>query len=166
MNYTMYEQLIARKPSPFNSLIRIGTIVLILAVAVLGFPFIAMFSIILAMAMGVGAAYLIFPRLKVEYEYLFLNHEVSVDVIYDQSKRKKVMEFDLQKIMVIAPQGSQRLAGIHYDKSYDFSTGDDTMPVFAVIVTSEQDTSCVLMSLDQEAQNHVQFYVPSKFFKA
>lgn len=165
MNNNLYEQLVARKPSPLNTLIRIGTIVLIFAVAILGFPFIAMFSIILAMLLGIGAAYLIFPRLQVEYEYLFLNQDVSVDVIYSQSKRKKVFEFDLQKIMVAAPLGSQRLTGIRYDKTYDFSTKDDSLPAFAVIVTLEQGTACVIMSLDEEAQKHVQFYAPSKFFR-
>ena len=69
MNDAYYEQLVARKSRPLDMVIRFLTILVIVAVAVFGMPFLGIFSFFLAVVLAFLAYYFIFPRLDVEYEY-------------------------------------------------------------------------------------------------
>ena len=75
MNDALYELIVARKPKPYDLVIRILVILLIIAVAIGGMPFIGMTSFLLAVLIAILADYFIFPRLSVEYEYTLLNHD-------------------------------------------------------------------------------------------
>ena len=48
--------------------------------------------------------YFIFPKLNVEYEYMILNHDLQIDAIYNKSKRKHMLSFDIQSAEIIAPK--------------------------------------------------------------
>ena len=73
MNDALYELLVSRKPKPYDLPIRILVILLIVAVAVLGMPFIGVLSFMIAVVIAFLAYYFIFPKLNVEYEYILLN---------------------------------------------------------------------------------------------
>ena len=98
MNDAYYEQLVARKSRPLDMVIRFLTILVIVAVAVFGMPFLGIFSFFLAVVLAFLAYYFIFPRLDVEYEYVLLNHDMQVDAIYSKAKRKKMMTFDISRL--------------------------------------------------------------------
>ena len=74
MNDALYELIVARKPKPYDLLIRILVILLIVAVIVLGMPFIGLLAFVIAVILAMLAYYFVFPRLSVEYEYILLNH--------------------------------------------------------------------------------------------
>ena len=103
MNDALYELIVARKPKPYDLVIRILVILLIIAVAIGGMPFIGMTSFLLAVLIAILAYYFIFPRLSVEYEYTLLNHDMQIDVIYNKAKRKSLMNIDIQGAEIIAP---------------------------------------------------------------
>ena len=65
-------------------------ILVIVAVAVLGMPFIGFLSFMIAVILAVIAYYFIFPKLNVEYEYIILNHDLQIDAIYNKAKRKRL----------------------------------------------------------------------------
>lgn len=109
MNDAYYEQLVVRKSRPLDMVIRFLTILVIVAVAVFGMPFLGIFSFFLAVVLAFLAYYFIFPRLDVEYEYVLLNHDMQVDAIYSKAKRKKMMTFDIQQAEIMAPKASPRL---------------------------------------------------------
>ena len=102
MNDALYELLVTRKPKPYDMVVRILVILLIIAVAIGGMPFIGMTSFLVAVLIALLAYYFIFPRLNVEYEYTLLNHDMQIDVIYNRSKRKSLMNFDIQAAEIIA----------------------------------------------------------------
>lgn len=60
----------------------------------------------------------------VEYEYIYFDKELDVDVIYSMKKRKHVKTYDLAQLEVLAPAGSYHLdAYKNRDaKARDFST--------------------------------------------
>ena len=119
MNDALYELIVARKPRPYDLIVRILVIFLIIAVAVGGMPFIGMSAFLAAVLIAVLAYYFIFPRLNVEYEYALLNHDMQIDVIYNRAKRKSLMNIDIQAAEIIAPRQSPRLKSFHPDKVYD-----------------------------------------------
>ena len=61
MNDALYEQLIARRPKPYDLPLRILIILVIVAVAVLGMPFIGILSFVIAVILAVLAYYFVFP---------------------------------------------------------------------------------------------------------
>lgn len=63
---------------------------------------------ILAVITGV-AAYFVGLYSQVEYEYLYLDKELSVDKILAQSKRKKVATYTIERMEIFAPVNSWHL---------------------------------------------------------
>ncbi len=78
------------------------------ALSLVGFLFLGMLSLLLAIIFGV-AAYFVGIRSAVEYEYSYMDKELDVDVIYSRQKRKHLDTFDLSKMEVLAPVSSYHL---------------------------------------------------------
>ena len=104
MNDALYELIVARRPKPYDLPVRILVILVIVAIAVLGMPFFGFLSFVVAVLAAILAYYFIFPRLNVEYEYMLLNHDLQIDVIYNREKRKKLKSFDIQTAEIIASE--------------------------------------------------------------
>lgn len=62
----------------------------------------------IAIATGIGA-YFAWMNADIEYEYLYLDKELSVDKVMAQTKRKKVATFELERIEILAPIKSYHL---------------------------------------------------------
>ncbi|MBP5198434.1 MAG: hypothetical protein J6033_05210 [Lachnospiraceae bacterium] len=61
-------------------------------------------------AVAVGVAIYFFNMFtKVEYEYLYLDKEISVDAIYNQTRRKTVATYSVSNIEILAPIKSYHL---------------------------------------------------------
>ncbi|MCQ2521344.1 MAG: DUF6106 family protein [Lachnospiraceae bacterium] len=56
----------------------------------------------------------IFPRLSLEYEYIYYNKTISIDVIYGQRSRKNVGEYSLEKMEILAPVSSHQLDSFNH----------------------------------------------------
>lgn len=164
MNDALYELLVSRKPKPYDLIIRILIIVVIVLIAVLGLPFIGYFSFILAVLIAFLAYYLIFPRLNVEYEYILLNHDLQIDVIYSQQKRKTLKNIDIQAAEIIAPKNSPRLNSYHPSKTLDFSSGDSNAKVYAIMISLDQTNVCIYIEPDQKMIDHMRQWMGSKMF--
>mgnify|MGYP000659420879 CR=1 FL=1 len=60
------------------------------------------FSVILiAVLILMIAFYFIFQSFNVEYEYMILNHDLQIDAIYNKSKRKHMLSFDIQSAEIM-----------------------------------------------------------------
>ena len=101
---TYKELLIKRKKSLIGTIVKI--VLIIIAVAFVLYP--SIFGIIIA-AVLVGLAYFVNLNSDIEYEYLYLDKELSVDKIMAKSRRKKVATYDLEKVEIIASEGSHQL---------------------------------------------------------
>ena len=96
MNDAFYEQLVARKSRPLDTVIRILIIAALALILVFSMMFIGFLGVIITVVLAFLAYYFVFPKLSVEYEYTLLNHDMEVDAIYSKSKRKKLLTFDIQ----------------------------------------------------------------------
>ena len=162
MNDALYELLVTRKPKPYDMVVRILVILLIIAVAIGGMPFIGMTSFFAAVLIALLAYYFIFPRLNVEYEYTLLNHDLQIDAIYNRAKRKSLMNFDIQAAELIAPKQSPRMNSYHPDKTYDFSSGRSSDGVFAIQTAMDQKKVCIYIEPDQKMLDHMKQWMGSK----
>ena len=165
MNDALYEQLISRRPKAYDLPLRILVILVIVAVAVIGMPFVGVLSFVIAVILAVVAYYFIFPRLSVEYEYIILNHDLQIDAIYNKAKRKRQKSIDIQGAEIIAPKGSPRLHSYRPDKVYDYSSGDPKAKTYAIMMPLDQKNICIYIDPDAKMIDHMKQWMGMKMFQ-
>lgn len=82
----------------------------------------------------------LFPRLNVEYEYVFVDGQIDFDRISGKAKRKTALRIDMEQVEVIAPEGSHALDGythVQFEKK-DFSSGDKNIKPYIIIANKEE----------------------------
>lgn len=155
MNDFMYEQLIARKAKVTDYFIRMLIIALIVVLVIFGFAFVGFLALLLAAVLTLLAVLFIFPRLKVEYEYILLNHEIQIDIIYNQSRRKNLLEFDILKAETIVPKNSDTVKSHQVQKIYDCTSGTNPQDVYAVLVNVNHQNSWIFIEPDKTMKTHI-----------
>lgn len=81
----------------------------------------------------------LFPRLNIEYEYVFVDGQLDFDRITGKAKRKTMLRIDLEQVDIIAPEGSHALDSYNngtYEKK-DYSSGDKSVKPYIIIANKE-----------------------------
>lgn len=107
MNDTYVECLIKKKPNPLNVLIKAVIYAATATCAIL-----ALSGLLIMFVPTIGLGLLIYfwmPNLDLEYEYLYLDKEISIDKVMNKQKRKRVATLDLNKMELMAPENSHEL---------------------------------------------------------
>lgn len=106
MDEIFIERIVKRKVDIKGMLLRVLAVVLtvlslctILFLGMLGLTLTILFAYL---------TYLVWAYTSVEYEYSFLNTELTLKKIMGQRKRKHVDEFDIKQAEIIAPAVSDR----------------------------------------------------------
>ena len=117
MNESYVECLVAKKTSSAMKALQVFLIVL------------AVIFFLLSMWLGVAAAgigaYFTSLNASVEFEYLYVDKEISVDKILNKTKRKKVEKFETESMEIFAPINSWHLDNMKNRqlKVTDYSSG-------------------------------------------
>lgn len=163
MNETYVEWLVKRKTPAYMTLLKILTIMLTVCFVLLGFFLLP--AMIIAVVLGV-AAYFVYLNSDVEYEYLYVDKELTVDKVMAKSRRKRVATYDLGKIEILAPIKSWHLDNYknRTDKTVDYSSGEEKQPDrrFAFFYDGKQR---VLIEPNEEMIKAMQTVAPRKVFK-
>ena len=141
MTDTYQELLVQRKPSQINKIMGF-TLVGLAVLSVISAIFVSLFFFIGAVVCGVISYVIYFRRTVVEFEYTYMDKELRVDRIYNQSKRKQVDVFDLNKTEIIAPDDSFHLDNY---KNRDVIVSDystDGMDTTAISISSSARSFC------------------------
>ena len=117
MNESYVECLVAKKPSSGMKALKVFLIVL----AVIFF----LLSMLNALMWLGVAAYFTSLNASVEFEYLYVDKEISVDKILNKTKRKKVEKFETERMEIFAPINSWHLDNMKNRqlKVTDYSSG-------------------------------------------
>ena len=107
MSDVYVECLVQAKNSVVLKFFQVFLIVLAAVLAFLGFYFFWP-ALLGAVVAGVGA-YLCYMNSDIEYEYLYLDRELSVDKVMAKSKRKRVAVFTVERMEILAPIRSYHL---------------------------------------------------------
>lgn len=122
MSEAYVEHLVKRKTRLSDTLISCCLLGL-----TIGFAFIGLFvSLFLMAALIFGLLfYFVHARSKVEYEYCYLDKEISIDRITNMARRKKMEKIDMERVEIIAPMCSHQLDSYRNrtGKVLDYSTG-------------------------------------------
>ena len=123
MNDTFYELLIKKNKPDTNALI-LSAINIVAIVFFLILSLYIQFALIFAVGLGFVFYYMVYPRISVEYEYSLLNADLTIDAIYNKTKRKNVLNVDLKTLETAFPTSSPKMKGQRNGKKTYFSTGD------------------------------------------
>lgn len=109
MSEAYVECLVKARKSVFLAVVKV---ILILVTVYFGMLFFMgnIYALIFAIPALIGS-YFAHLYKEVEYEYLYVDKEISIDRILARSRRKKMETLSLDKIEILAPEGSAHLDG-------------------------------------------------------
>lgn len=142
MNEIYAEWLVKKKrPMYWLFLIPLGVVVsfLILIFCLYYVPYIGFIIGLLPF----GALYLFIPYSKIEYEYIFVTGELTIDKIISQNKRKTIINLDMSNVEMIADLSGHYLdgqMGNNNIKKFDFSSGEKDRKLFGVLCSVGGET--------------------------
>ncbi len=161
MNDAYVEWLVKRKTPAWTFLVK----ALLILVCVISFPLSMTipFGFLLPVA-ALVATYFIFPMFSVEYEYLVVNDQLSVDRIMGQVRRKKVWEATLDQIEIMAPLDSYLLKDAEKKdmKVLDFSSHMAGAKVYGIIALTATGSAKVLFEPNEKILKHLWSRAPRK----
>lgn len=162
MSETYVECLVAKSGSPLLRFLKVLFIMLTVVFIVIGLAFIP--GLLVAIATGV-AAYFSYMNADVEYEYLYLDREISVDKVMAKSRRKKAGTYGLDKMEIFAPLNSHRLDSYRNRqlKTLDYSSGIAAQPERRYMMIWNGDTK-IILEPNAEMIKAIQTVEPRKVF--
>ena len=123
MSETYVECLVARKSSFPLRLLK--TILMMFTVCFFIIGLASPLFLVVAIVLGV-ASYFAYMNADIEYEYLYLDKEISIDKVLAKSRRKKAAVYSIEKMEVLAPVKSYHLDAFRNRelKTVDYSSGE------------------------------------------
>ena len=122
------------------------------------------FGLLLVAGVIYGAYYL-FLRLSPEYEYIYTNGEVDIDVIYGRSKRQRMITIKPRQVEFMGKAGSyyeQYRKKSDIQKVLDFSDGKKDGQ-YIVVVNSNQLKKLILFSPSDRLVEQLKPYLRERF---
>lgn len=159
------EHLVKKNTEPKDLVLKYGSIVLIVVITIVVFFFSAGLCILAGLGLAMAYRYLIYPLTDIEYEYLYCDKQITVSKIMAKEKRKDLETFDLDKVEMLAPSNSYRLAEFKNRQltEVNYWSMDKTKeePPYAMIYEGGRK---ILLDLPKEFVKIVQNNAPRKVF--
>lgn len=162
MNELYREIMVKRKTSVGKQLLKvlmIGLTVLMFLAGMALWP-----ALIAAVALGI-ACYFVIPKFNVEYEYLYVNGDLDIDAIYSQQKRKRIAEYHMEEVEILAPEKSHVLDCYRNKndiKVKDFTSHEPNAKVYVLIVNKDNAKQMVKVELDDIVIGDMRRIAPRK----
>ncbi len=105
------------------------------------------------------------PRLDVEYEYLYVDGELDVDIIYSMQKRKKVGTYDMGQLEILAPAKSHALdyyLNLKDAKVNDYTSQQAPEKSYILVFTKEKGQEMIEVELDDAIIADIRRIAPRK----
>jgi hypothetical protein len=160
-----YVELIVKRKTPLKEQMLKVAIIIITVIAFL----IGMVNqIVLIAAIGMGIlAYFLVPRFDLEYEYILINNELDIDKIMSRTRRKRVISYDLTKMVILAPLNSHHM-DYHKNnrnlKAANYSSLIEKNKKYAMVIHTEKENQFVIFEPDKNMLNILQKNAPRKVF--
>ena len=146
---------------------------LVLGVVVLGLATLLTTGILSILFVILLVLYFLFltnqwSRFKVEYEYIFVDGQIDFDVMYSGNSRKNLKRIDMDKVVIVAPEGSHHLDGDkHLNlKPLDCTSGDPAKKAYAIIIKGNEGQEKVLFEPDSNFLQYMKKKAPRKVMES
>ncbi len=135
----LYAEAGVKRKNDTKSMLLRGLMVLAIIVGILFMLIGSYFAI--AGVILIAAMIFLFPKLNMEYEYVFVDGQIDFDRITGGSRRKTILRVDLEQAEIIAPEGSHALDSYNNNtqlEKKDFSSGDKNIKAYVIIVNKNE----------------------------
>lgn len=139
--------------------------VLLVIVAIVAFLLTFQNTILLLLAaILIVAIIYIFPRLSVEYEYVFCDGQLDFDKIMGKAKRKTALRIDFDTVEIMAPEGSHALDAFKHANLTvkDFTSRDKNIKPYVIIVRDGETAMKILFEPNEKMLNCIKLKAPRK----
>ncbi len=155
------EHLVKRKTPPYALAVKILLGVLFAAAVFMALTTYIGIVVLLAVC---AASYFIMLNLNVEFEYLYIDGQLSIDKILNRNKRKKVMECDKDSLLMMAPLDSYVLKDYEGTgvKVIDCSSGRNDVKKYAFIYQAGQQRNKVIIEPNEKLLQCIRSTTPRK----
>ena len=158
-----YTELLVKKiPGAKEKLMK----VLLVAMVLLSLPTVLMyrFGVLIVVAV-VAFAVFMFSRLDVEFEYLYFNGDLDVDIIYRKMKRKKIFSMNVSEMEMLAPINSIEVK--HYDKlrTFDYSSGTRNGNEYVMVVSKNGQKGRIIFEPNEKIVEDLFYKAPRKVIR-
>ncbi len=163
MSDSYVECLVKKETSTIKKLARLVLIMLTVVFALLTFMGLIL-AFFVALGAGIGA-YFVYLHTDLEYEYLYLDKELTIDKIMAKTKRKKVETFDIERLEIIAPIKSYHLDGYknRIAKTVDYSIGREEQPDKRYVMFYDGNKK-IILSPSEDLLKAIRTVAPRKVF--
>ncbi len=164
MNDAYVEWLVKRKTPGYAILVK-GLLILLCIVSFFVMMMLPLGFIILLLA--IAGVYFIFPMMDLEFEYLAVNDQLSIDKIMGQRRRKRVWEGTIDQIEILAPVDSYLLKDAERKdmKTLDFSSRQPGAKVYGMVAQKDGVATKILLEPNEKLLNHLWQRGPRKVVK-
>ena len=161
MNDSYAEWLVKKKAPAYTYFIK-GALIFFCIIALLA-ALILPFGIIILAIVG-AITYYVFQRLSVEFEYLVVNDQLTVDRVMGKARRKKAWEGVLSEVQIVAPIDSYVLKDYENPsmKILDFSSHIPHAKVYGMIHQGEGHTTKIIFEPNDRILQHIRQRSPRK----
>ncbi len=162
MNDT-YIELLVKKPDSKTATLLHKLMIGVGAVLFLAGLFTYLVFMLLGLVLLIGS---IIPMLftDIEYEYLLLGKEFTVDRIRKKENRKTVADYDLGTMVVMAPKGSEQLKRYEQLKVVDYSSDSEEGNPYEIVVDGKAGKVRVLVDTTQELVDTIRRMSPRNVY--
>ena len=164
MNDLYVECLVERKTSAIITLAKFVCFLLGIALLLLNLMTGELLLLVGAIVLIV-CGYLCMMEADVEYEYLYVDREITIDKVIAKSKRKTKANFQIEKMEILAPVNSWHLDAMKNRsfKEVDYSDGEKTRTDNKYVMIYEGSTK-VILTPDKAFLDAIKNVAPRKVF--
>lgn len=162
MNDISIEQILKVNPPKYAMPLKILMIVLSVLSVVL-IPSIMAIGVLLTVGL-IAFTVIMFRYYDYEYEYSLVEKELTVDRITAKSSRRRCGVYDVAKLAVMAPAGSEKLESYERQncKSYNYSSNTDPSATYVLFIPSNKEMVRVILEPNEAMKQAIWEMGPSK----
>ncbi len=155
------EHLVKRKTPPYAIAVKV-LLGILFAVAL--FMALTTYIGILVLLAVCALSYFVLLNLNIEFEYLYIDGQLSIDKILNRNKRKKMLECDKDSLLMLAPLDSYVLKDYEGTgvKVIDCSSGRADAKKYAFIYQSGQQRMKVIIEPNDKLLQCIRNTTPRK----
>ncbi|MCL2052391.1 MAG: DUF6106 family protein [Lachnospiraceae bacterium] len=164
MNETYVECMIKRKPNLIMKFLKTFLIMITVIFIVLGMM--GGFVFLLIGIVTAGIAYFVGLYTEIEYEYLYVDRQLSIDKVLNRSRRKKAANYEIERMEILAPINSYHLDGFKNRTAQvtDFSSGIVSQPDTRYVMFYD-GTKKIIFEPNAEMVKAIHMIAPRKVHK-
>lgn len=114
----------------------------------------------------IGIMYVVFPRLKAEYEYIYCDDRLDIARILGKTSRKNMLRIEMDVLEFVAPVNSEKLDEYKNLPVKDFSSRKKKDGKYAIITMIKDRKTKVIFEPSDKIIECMYFKAPRKIVKA